>query len=67
MAVTLEILQNYCQFDRKYVDDAVLMDRATNAITVTPHFQKRFECLTLCLKPTLVRRGFFKPPRPHSC
>ncbi|KAM5539566.1 hypothetical protein V8D89_006675 [Ganoderma adspersum] len=55
MAVTLEILQHYCQLDRKYVDDAVLMDRPTNAVTVTPHFQKRFECLMLCLKPTLVR------------
>ncbi|KAM5539552.1 hypothetical protein V8D89_006661 [Ganoderma adspersum] len=54
MAVTLEILQHYCGLDRTYVDDAVLMDRPMNAITVTPHFQKRFECLTLCLKPTLM-------------
>ena len=67
MAVTLEILQHYCQLDHKYVDDAVLMNRRTNAISVIPHFQKRFECLTLGLKPTPVRRGFFLPPGRCSC
>ena len=67
MAVTLEVLKHYCQLDLKYVDDSVLMDRPTNAITVTPHFQKRFECLTLSLKPTLVRRKLFMPPGLCSC